>query len=481
MFRILCFNSTMKFRIQGFLHGSMKIGDRTLIVYQGVFLFLYFILWIQCLSKAYFFADDFTFLKTFWQDPKLLTDGASSLNRYTTNLLFGIGTSIFSSTSVVPYSVISSLALVLGLWLIATKSDSTNIKVSSSLQIFTISLVFGGALPLMLWPSGITHTGSIFFSGLALYFHAKKDSELRRTRFILFYQNLAGISWLLVIVSNPLYIGVLFISLVKLKVFFHDRKEFTLSLGQKLILLFTNLALPLLYFLLIARPATLRNQFYSTIGIEFIAQNFQYYQSTLFWSPIIFGTYSVIFFASVFISLKNLKTSLVPFSFLVAGSITMIVVLMQGQQRLTFYLVLPAIFILTSLIVGINKEPQVVRQLMTFGLCFTTAVALTGGSRINSYFAAEPWGYKLKPLISQIERLGVKNEDIKICLKGTPEQYATFYLNFGGGSAFLLPPVSASSVIIQDGLCEPDSSKRVLIVSQFSNGFSDLSEEIITK
>jgi hypothetical protein len=437
-------------------------------LYQSGVLFLFSLVWLTGLTKNYFFADDFGFLRYYWHNPRLGSGTAINLGRFTVNIMFSLGSTLFSTGSVVPYSIISGILLISGLWMISRYSFPLRPQ-TWSFQIFTISLVYGGSISLLLWPSGVTHTGAIFFSGLGFYFLAKINNEVS-IKSALIYLNCSGVCWLFVIVSNPLYVGILFIAVYGL-IAKLDLVKAKLNAFQFVLALSTNLVLPFVYFYFIARPATTRTTPYSQIGIKFISQNFFFYEQNLFWSKTSQFTYALILIVALGMAFRNFKFNKLPL-FLCGSSLsTLFIILIQGQQREVFYTVLPSALLLISLAISLQSTSQKFKFGITSFLAFATLVSLLAGTRQNSYFSTEPWGYKLKPFITQLEQSDVHGGDLNFCILGSKADFSDFYAGFSGGSAFQIPPFNAQSVHITSGVCPVSAASTNITVIRTPSGF----------
>lgn len=455
------------------LKNSFKYRTSFIANFHFLILFIYALLWIECLAKSFFFADDFTSLKFFWHDLKLNSGTSYNAGRYVTNLLFGLGSLIFGSGSSAPFEVLSGITLVLGLWLISF-SIRKNAQASLwGLQIFTISLVYGGALPLLLWATGITHTASSLFTGLAIFsFHLGLSKNDFSQRFVLTF--VSGIFWFLVVLSDPLYVGVLCIALLNSLKFSNDARR--LNVNFKFTKIFTvfafNIFLPILYFFLVARPATVKMSPYSKIGIQFLNANLNFYKVNLFWNSSSKLIFILIILFTFIVAISTVRISLRPFAFLSSGMITLGAILIQGQQREVFYTVLPFTLILTSLTLGISHLKSVkIHKLYSPFLLVVTVVLLVSGSRQASFFNSEPWGYKLQPLINEIAFNTAPNKNLAICFSGTKDQFNEFIGSYGGSAAFEIPPVNALSVDLMLNSCSLSANQVPLHIIENQSGF----------
>ena len=435
-------------------------------------LFCFFLLWIASLTKTSFFADDYGFLKLYWKDLNLESGNTGNAGRYIVNIFFAFGTTIFGSGSAIPFEVISGSLLLAGLWLIAKSTSEKSHENLWSLQIFTIVTVFGGTLPLLLWSAGITHTGAIFFTGLSLFtFRKSKAVSNPNSEFLLVV--VSGIFGIFVIVSNPLYVGVLVISIFH--IFDFSRNALSTpdpKIKVKVFVVSTfGAIIPLAYFFLIAYPVTTKMTPYSKSGIKYIKNNIDNYANSLFWTSIVKSFFILICLSSLILALLIFRRNQKAIAYFLAAAMTFGAILVQGQQQAVFYLVLPFILMLTSLKISFGDRQFLGPYLFSIFLFLFLIATIISGSRINSYFSSEPWGYKLKPLISEIEKVVAPGKNLFICFIGSQSQYSKFVASYSGTSAFEIPPIKAATVMLANNSCAPQDGFIAIEVSETDSGF----------
>jgi hypothetical protein len=416
------------------------------------------IVWTIALSRSAFWADDFLNVTYFYRSLGNLTNDHINAGRYVLNVFWAVGTYAFGSGSAIPFLIIESLvfAIGVGLWL----KVGASVRWSSSSAVWICGLFIATAVwyQTALLSSAIGHACGYLALGLGLMTH-ERCMRAVTVRSVGLWSIASGAAWTLAIVSNVLYLGLLPIAAYcTYHQIMRARRFGAPTIRASIAACSWNLVLPLLYFELVAYPATTSKAQYATNGLRFIHGNLSYYKTQLAPTTALVVVYAtVIVIATIGAVAGALRKDWFAMAVLVAAGTTALPALVQSEQRGIFYLGMPLLLTFSAVAAGLRpvlldrSQSRAWRRPFVF-LGATTALVLlfAQGADVRSYFVQTPFGdaYGLAAFRSQVAALTPEGGAICAKLSLDPQQQALFSAAMSGEDGFLVPPISAAQAYL---------------------------------
>lgn len=432
--------------------------------------------WVSGVSNAGFWADDFTNMTLYGHSVGDLTDTARNDGKYTINVAWWLGTVAFGTGSALPYLLMVSLVSVLGVWLWLRSGVPVR---WGSVQAWWVAAAWAATatpLGIMLWSSNIVHAVSLLCLGVALAAHGRAQ-RADATGEAVAWSSVGAFSWLVLIVSNPLYLGVLLVALVLVleesagwirRTRWGARGRRTALVGM----VAAHIGVPSAYFLLVAFPRTTSRSSYSAFGLSEIPGNVAYYVDRLaptWWS---LAAYAGIFVAAAaVVVVQLLRRDLFPAALLISAAGVTVPVLMQGQQRADHYLAVPALLVLSALAAGTRPrdaraawlERRWVRVVGILASSLALFALFDGSSAVRGWWTSTPLGAQIAAARDEIAQGTASGAALCVELDMDEASKPVFVAGMGGAGGLQLDPVLAGSVEYVDvGEC-PVGTERVRV------------------
>jgi hypothetical protein len=433
------------------------------------FIFIFVILMIPVITRIGFWGDDFINMNQF-------ADGIGEISKsdgkIVANLYWFFSGIFFGTSSVIPYALLNILVATLGIYLFSHSINFQRGKGYNFAWLLLPLLTSGVIFPIYFWSSNIVHSSAIFFIGLGVYLIDKLQKGDRR----IIIQIACGLSWFMVVVSNPLYIATLIIPISHAG--FAIRKNKTqkrdLSFAPTLFLAFASI----IFFIAIALPRTRQQQPYSKMSLSYISSNLEFYSNLILSNRqevLIFGFLAAgSLFFTIFMSLKSKSISE---PILIIASVGVVLpILVQGQQTGIHYFTVPVLLMSGALLKTFERfcdisQGKMFSLIMVSVMCANLFLA-HGSQNVRNWFVSNPYGYAVKDFRDQVALLS--DPEKILCI--TSGMQNGDWLRFKGGMAnelgFSFYPIFDSRVILEEtSSCPLDSNKIRVVADEISGTY----------
>ncbi len=439
------------------------------------------LVWITGLSRSGFWADDFLNVTHFSHSLGHLSDNHINTGKYVINVFWAVGTEAFGAGSVVPFLLLNSLALASGVTIWLWAGTGRHWSATDACWIGGLFLATATWLPTALWSSNITHSFGFLALGGALWAH-ERTVTARTRRATLGWSLAGGLLWTLAVVSNLLYIGLLPIAAYCT---WHQARTLrgmgvpAFAAGARVAL--WNLALPILYFVLVAYPGTTSSSAYAQHGLSFVHRNLDFYRSVLAPTDALAALYVVLVAAGAVGALLAVRRrgDLFPLSVLAAAGATALPALVQGLQREVHYMAMPLMLLFSALAAALRpllRDTDTSRR-VNGAVLLAASVALLlmfgQGSGERSYFVDTPYGHDLAAFRSEVAAVTPRGGAICAKLKLDAAQQAFLIAAMSGPDGFLVPPIDAGQVYFESDALHCPASAAVTRITVSSNARGD--------
>ena len=331
-----------------------KSASVALIAFPGLAILLNLLVWIVAVSRSGFWADDFLNVTRYAHSLGDLLNDRLNTGKYTLNLFWDLGTVAFGAGSAVPFVILNTLVFAAGLviWLRVDQSEME--RPCGMVDRGTVHRDGRFATDRAMVDEH--HTFVCFFAlGTGLWAH-ERCMRARATRSTVLWSLLGGLAWTFAIVSNLLYLGLLVIAVycgfhqvLKLRLLGVGTIRATAAVG------IWNLLIPILYFVIIAYPATVASSVYKSSGLHFVHGNLDYYKGTLAPTAILIAVYVGVVMLSLGCGIIGARRKdWFPIALLVAAAATTAPALLQSQQQDIHYVAMPLLLVFSSLLSGMR-------------------------------------------------------------------------------------------------------------------------------
>lgn len=436
----------------------MPDRTRTLLILPSfVVLALVAAAWFSGLLRADFWADDFTNLSLYNHSVGDLTNTARNDGKYTINVFWWLGTVAFGTGSALPFIMVVSAVTVIGvvLWLRAGVPESWG-----QVQAWWVAAALAATstpLGILLWASNIVHAVSFLSLGIAFAAHRRAQASAT-VRGGVAWSAAGAAAWLLLIVSNPLYLGALLLAVV-----FGVReyrgwitRAWPAPRTRKVAALITLLAqagIPSMYFVLVAYPRTTSRSSYSTFGFGEIRGNVQFYMDRL--APTWWGlavAVSIVLAAGV-LTIVRARVDVFPLTLMISAAAIAGPVFMQGQQRADHYLAVPVLLVLSALAAAVGArgtrgawaQSPVVRVAGVSAALLSLFVLFDSSSGVRAWWTTTPLGSQLSEARDRVAEETSAGDPLCVELEMSDAASSAFLAGIGGEAGLQLPPVLAGT------------------------------------
>jgi hypothetical protein len=446
----------------------------------GVVVFLSSTVWIAALVRSNFFADDFYFLASFSGFSNLF-DVHLDEGQFAVNIFWTLGTTAFGYGSAVPYLLLNSSILFggLGMWLVAGKR-----RWPATCGWWVAGLLVANAawMTIALWSANSTHSVALFALGGAMLSHERvlRAGGLQAARS---WSLLGAAAWLLVVASDPLYIGVAPIIIYCCLI---QRPHLLRSAGSRWLtnaVLLCSVLLPSLYFALIGYPQKSAVAAYSGSSLRFIATDLRLYLDQMAPSTIIKAVYlSLAIVTGIAVAGALIRRDFFPVACSLSAALMIGILLTESQQIYPNYTVIPLLLVLSACVAGCTTVARSNRlRVPSRSFCgaatvlgaISLAILFYAGSGVRAYFTATPYGDQrgLALFRYQVASMIPPGTPLCVVLELTRADGVEFRAWMGQEYGFLLFPINAGSVYFADSQGQCASSGTATIkVTEDANG-----------
>jgi hypothetical protein len=403
--------------------------------------------WLASMTKADFWADDFSNLTKYGRTfgPILETDGKLIINLY-----WFVGSYFFGSGSVIPYLLLNFLVFVGSIFILTKAAISRGWHKNYTLLILTGLFGSGTIFAFLIWSSNIVHLASLFGLSCAIYIQefARKAHSSRLT---LLLASVIGFIWTFTTLSNPLYLAVIVLGLF----FVHEQYSAHLvSRDFKLLLklLFLNLFLPIVGFVFLSYPRVTKQSAYDLSGNEFILDNIQFYITPLANIPYLLLLFTVFLIALGFALIIELKKrNFLPLILVSTALGVTYPILIQGQQRGIHYFSIPVILLVSSVYsmkisLAFISRQRILGLFSKISMAALIVLIVASTTWTRAWYTTTPFGQPLTEPRKDISKLVKPMGSVCLSFKMPDENRNFFIGGMGGTNGFLLPPINAGSV-----------------------------------
>ena len=426
---------------------------------------------ITSISNSFFWADDFGNMAAFSHTFGSFTNYQVNAGRPILNFFFYLMGVSFGTGSSIPYLIVAGIICLAGIFLIFNNLIKLEI-LNHSMSIWLVSILFGTLFlwPILLWSTNITHGASIFLLGLSIHMY-RKSMEIDLDS--LAYKLLEGLCLGTIILCNPLYIGIVLI--FSLTSIISSYQNFKSNMFRQYIYLIfylsTGILFPLAYFILISQPQQKKNPAYSNTSLENIVPNLNFYTNGLassVWAYIFLGVIILLFLVA--------RPKVIDLVFCAAGMSVLGPVLIQSQQKVLNYMVLPTILFGVVLVRSLRIVLESKTPLI-FGIYSCMAVIplfiFVQTADMRAWHINPGIGSEAKSILVKVGQLVPINS--KLCVFAENIDQENFIVaSLSGSSGFTNSPVySPDTQFDRYSNCKNDSSRvKILINRDISGNFN---------
>lgn len=446
----------------------------------GVVVFLSATVWIGALLRSNFFADDFYQLATYSGFNNLFNVHLDQ-GQFAVNIFWTVGTMAFGYGSAVPYLLLNSSILFggLGMWLIGCRN-----RWPATYGWWVAGLLAANAawMTTALWSANCTHSVALFALGGAMLCHESvlRAGELQAARS---WSLLGAAAWLLVVASDPLYIGVVPIIIYCCLI---QRPHLLRSSGSSWLtnaVLLCNVLLPSLYFALIGYPQKSAVAAYSGSSLRFIVTDLRLYVDQMAPSTITQAVYlSLAIVTGVAVVGALIRRDFFPVACGLSAALMIGILLTESQQIYPNYTVIPLLLVLSACLAGCTTVARSSRWRVPSRsfrgaaivlAAISLAVLFYAGSGVRAYFTATPYGDQrgLALFRYQVASMVPPGTPLCVVLELARADGVEFKAWMAQEYGFLLAPINAASVYFADsqGQC-PSSATATINVTEDASG-----------
>ena len=231
-----------------------------------------------------------------------------------------------------------------------------------------------------------------------------------------------------------------------------------------------SIVMPIVYFLLVSQPEQEKNLSYANTSFDNIIPNLEYYSHGLISSKFTLGFLLVIFL----VLLVNFPKKFLDLGFLGASGTVLFPVLIQSNQRVLNYLVVPILFL--SLILARMMEHHLLQSplrgwLVYFILFLLPIAVFTSTKETRSWYVYPGLGSETRSLIMQVHEEVPQGS--KLCVSFAMSKSDENFLigGFSAGSAFAISPNYSSDTLMDVySNCKYDSSRYQILIEKNNLG-----------
>jgi hypothetical protein len=337
--------------------------------------------------------------------------------------------------------------------------------ITKEMSIFILSLLFASLSlwPILFWSTNITHGASIFLFGTALIFSSLNLRWKKNTAIALAVE---GLSLGLVILCNPLYIGVSTIFAVTRIILEYKGSLSPNRIIYSRVVLYFFLAVvwPILYFFAISQPNQSRNVAYAGASIENILGNLRFYSYGL--NDFGLGISLLIFCMLLIFTRPNW----LDLALLGAGASVLFPVLMQSNQRALNYLVLPIICFGSVLSRSFTKlfdsksRYSFVALILILGM---PVISYDQTSNIRAWYRNPGLGSEAKDVLKQVNNLVPDHSNLCVSFRLEQNDENFIIAGISGESGFEISPVnSANTLLDRYSPCLEDINRTQILITK---------------
>jgi hypothetical protein len=425
--------------------------------------------WVTALSRSSFWADDFLWVTHFNRSLGDVSNYHFNIGKYIINVFWALGTEAFGDGSAIPFLILNSLifagGVILWLWVGVGKRWS----VVDAWWVAGLFIATAAWLPSTLWASNITHSGGFLALGLGIFAHerALSSGDVRNARR---WSILSGTAWMLAVASNLLYIGLIVIAAYCAWQQVWKLRRFGMAMSRAASLAcFWNLALPVLYFLLIGYPGATASSPYAETGLRFVRENLRFYRMALAPTGVLTALYIALVLAGAIMAFAAVRRrDFFPVAVLGAAVATALPALIQSQQRYVNYMAMPLLLFFSALASGARPTFQGKHRslgyMLIIGAGITLVLVFHQGAELRAYFTRTPFGNNLSTFRSEVASLTPEGGVICAALNLDAQQETLFVAEISGENGFRVPPISAGrAVLVPKAMSCPISGSHITV------------------
>ncbi len=426
---------------------------------------------IDAIGNNHFWADDFGNIAAFNQSLGSFNDLSVNSGRFILNLFFFIMGMSFGVGSSFPYLISASVISGVGIFLILNESVKLKL-VSKKMTIFIVACLMGSVTlwPVFLWATNVTHGASLLCFGFALFnFRSNMEINFKSSK-----KDLAESIWLsLIILCNPLYIGVIVIFATYSMYVKYYLLEKSKNLPKRRLVTYSiiGVLLPLFYFFVVSQPVQSKNSAYASTSIHNIMPNLEFYFGSIFDIPL---PVLILIFICILLIVSFRGYSSHELILLISTLSIMFPVLIQSQVRVLNYLIFPIIFLglLCSRIFDrILESKSTKRYLVYFFLVAMPLFTFQETSFTRAWYQSPGLGAETNQLLQDIHTSIPIHSDLCIKFDLTKEDQNYLVGGFSGTNAFTLSPNYAQTAFIDSyNPCTSDNTLHQIVIFKSENG-----------
>jgi len=433
------------------------------------FIFIFVILMIPAITRIGFWGDDFINMNQFANG---IGEISKSDGKIVANLYWFFSGVFFGTSSVIPYALLNIFVATLGIYIFSLSINFNKGKGYNFAWLLLPLLTSGVIFPIYFWSSNIVHSSAIFFIGLGVYLIDKLQKG--NTKKII--QIACGMSWFMVVVSNPLYIATLIIPIshAGLAIRKNKSQKRDLSFAPTLFLAFVSIV----FFIAVALPRTRQQQPYSKMSLSYISKNIEFYSNLILSNRVEVLIFVVLAASSLLFAIfMSFKTKSINELILVIASFGVVLpILVQGQQTGIHYFTVPVLFISGVLLKAFegfcdNSRKKMHSLIMLTVICANLFLA-HGSQNVRNWFVSNPYGYAIKDFRDQVALLSHPGKTFCITSGMQNGDWLRFKGGMGNELGFSFYPIFASRVVLEEtSLCPLDSTKVRVVADQVSGTY----------
>jgi hypothetical protein len=233
---------------------------------------------------------------------------------------------------------------------------------------------------------------------------------------------------------------------------------------------FISIIVPIIFFLQVSQPEQKKNLSYANTSLRNVIPNLEYYSHGLISSKFTLGLLVLIFL----VLLVNTPLKMLDLGFFGASGTVLFPVLIQSNQRVLNYLVVPILFL--SLILARMMEHHLLqnplRGWLVYSIIFLLPVSVfTSTKETRSWYVYPGLGSETRSLIMQVH--GKVPQGSKLCVSFAMSKSDENFLigGFSAGSAFAIAPNYSSDTLMDlYSNCKNDSSRYQILIEKNSLG-----------
>jgi hypothetical protein len=424
---------------------------------------------LRAIKSNSFWADDFGNMATYSSSLGSLSDSVNAA-RPVLNLFFYAMGSTFGTSSSTPYIVVSTVICLIGVFLVFFSLVKLK-TIEKQMAFFVASILFASVYlwPILFWSTNVTHGGSILLIGIALNLFSINFKRIKPSYFIWL---LEAICLGLVVLCNPLYIGISTIfSLASLVVFFQRTKIFRSSdyvtfAGY----FFLTILCPLVYFFSISQPSQKANVAYAGTSLSNILPNLNYYSHGLSKLDLAIFIFIVILF------IVKEKITIVDLILACCGASVLAPVLIQSNQRAFNYMVFPMICfgIITARLFEKSLKSKGCLSYFVLILIFVAPIYFFKQTADTKAWYIQPGlGSETRVILQQVDILVPDKSKLCVLFNLDKSDEDFIIAGISGSSGFAVSPVNSPDTLLDRySSCLGDSSRtKILINRDVNNSF----------